>query len=408
MARKTCFTKRHPKPFGRRSVSAVERRDSSSPRLESRRRNGFEVALNQPSQNDNIRQTPNLPVSETYATFIERLYRNDHSYADRLSEEELDLIHIDLGVETFVLDQAERDRQIVVTGNPGDGKTHLIERLRPQLEQMGATVITDANAMSDVQVLEAWERCASDKSALVLAINEWPLYVLQRTATTRQFLPVEEAIRQVTLAQYFLPEDRPESAKQGVIVVDLGLRNVLTVEIVEKVINRLTDARFYGGLNPADPVIRNRAALCDPQVSRRMAIMLASVGLRIPHVTMRQLLAFIAYTLTGGRPADQRIADGQDEFKFKYSTLAFEGGIGPLFDGVREVFDPAKITIPELDSQIWFGTSDESDWKFGRPPEISHLYGSNQDWSFRAAKRQFFFEHASGRQTDRLRPNGRN
>ena len=70
-------------------------------------------------------------------TFIERLYRSTNSYADRLTADELESIHVDLGVDDYLVAQAEAGRQIIVTGNPGDGKTHLIERLRPKLEALG-------------------------------------------------------------------------------------------------------------------------------------------------------------------------------------------------------------------------------------------------------------------------------
>src|SRR5439155_2644244 len=76
--------------------------------------------------------------AEGERTFIERLYRSTNSYADRLSAEELEWIHVDLGVDDYVVGEAEQGRQIVVTGNPGDGKTHLIERLRPRLEALSA------------------------------------------------------------------------------------------------------------------------------------------------------------------------------------------------------------------------------------------------------------------------------
>ena len=116
------------------------------------------------------------PVSATsdYRTFIERLYRSAKSYADRLSQDELDGIHVDLGVDDHMLEEAGRNKQIIVTGNPGDGKTHIIERLRPQLESLGAEVITDANAVSDIHTLETWSRCREESRPFVLAINEWP------------------------------------------------------------------------------------------------------------------------------------------------------------------------------------------------------------------------------------------
>ena len=88
-------------------------------------------------------------VTSDDATFVERLYRSTKSYADRLDQDELNAIHVDLGVEGYLVEEAGAGKQVIITGNPGDGKTHLIERLRPQLEALGAEVITDANAVSD-------------------------------------------------------------------------------------------------------------------------------------------------------------------------------------------------------------------------------------------------------------------
>jgi hypothetical protein len=123
------------------------------------------------------------------STFIERLYRSTNGYADRLSQDDLEAIHVDLGVDGYLLEEAEANKQIIVTGNPGDGKTHLIERLRSQLAALGAEVITDANAVSDDETLDTWARCSEEKRPFVLAINEWPLYVLQRTAKAPQLQP---------------------------------------------------------------------------------------------------------------------------------------------------------------------------------------------------------------------------
>src|SRR2546423_1596814 len=75
-----------------------------------------------------------IAASETEdSTFSERLYRSTKSYADRLSQDELEAIHVELGVDGYLLEDAEAKKQIIVTGNPGEGKTLLIERLRPQL-----------------------------------------------------------------------------------------------------------------------------------------------------------------------------------------------------------------------------------------------------------------------------------
>jgi len=336
-------------------------------------------------------------------TFLERLYRSTKSYADRLSQDELEAIHVDLGVDGYLLEEAEAKKQIIITGNPGDGKTHLIERLRPQLEALGAEVITDANAVSDDDTLDTWARCRDEERPFVLAINEWPLYVLQRAAKARSFGPVQEALRQVRSARYFVDARKPEPPADGVVTIDLALRNLLAPSVVTKVIERLTDERFYTGLDEADPMLTNRAALMHPQVAERLGKLLEVVGLRLGHVTMRQLVGFIAFLLSGGQAAADRLKSGQDATGLAYSNLAFEGGIGLLFEAVRQVFDPAALTHPTWDERLWRGETDPADWLSGAPASVLTL-PSGRERGFRAIKRRFFFEHAAGDQLFQLVP----
>jgi hypothetical protein len=329
-------------------------------------------------------------------TFIERLYRSTNSYADRLTAEELESIHVDLGVDDYLVGEAEAGRQIVVTGNPGDGKTHLIERLRPRLQALGARVITDANACTDADILDEWRASRNDGKPFVLAINEWPLYVLQRLAAKSGFTPVGEALRQVTSARFFLEERRPAGAADNVVVVDLSLRNLLAANVVERVIERLTQDRFYAALNAADPAIANRDALRDPQVRERLVRLLGLVATRTGHVTMRQLVGFIAYLITGGQSATDRVRAGQDSLGFVYSNLTFKGGVGPLFDAVRAVFDPAEITHPDWDDSLWLGDTDARDWLGKPPPGPMTLNETERTAADQAIKRRFYFEHTNG------------
>jgi Domain of unknown function (DUF4338) len=329
-------------------------------------------------------------------TFVERLYRGTNSYADRLSAEELESIHVDLGVDEYLIGQAEAGRQVVVTGNPGDGKTHLIERLRARLQAAGARVITDANACTDSEILEQWAASRDDGKPFVLAINEWPLYVLQRLAARSGFTPVAEALRQVNSARFFLEERRPEDAKENVAVVDLSVRNLLSASVIERVIDRLTQDRFFAGFNSADPAIANRDALRDSQVRKRLIALLELVATRAGHVTMRQLVGFISYLVTGGQSVTDRVRAGQDTLGFSYSNLAFEGGVGPLFDAVRAVFDPAEVTHPDWDDRLWLGDTDARDWLGKPPPGPMTLNEMERNAAYRAIKRRFFFEHDDG------------
>lgn len=329
------------------------------------------------------------------ATFIERLYRSTNSYADRLTQDELEAIHVDLGVDGYLVEQAANKKQIIVTGNPGDGKTHLIERLRPQLEEQGAEVITDANAYSDDETLDAWDRCQRERRPFVLAINEWPLYVLQRLAKKRDFVEVDEAVRQVRESRYFTDAQRPEDPNDEVVTIDLSLRNLLAPSVVTRVVERLTAERFFAGLSDQDPMVTNRRALRDPQVVERLCAIMELVAVRLGHITMRQLVGFVAYLLSAGQSAGDRLKGGQTAHGLSYSNLAFEGGIGPLFDAVRHVLDPAAMTHPIWDERLWLGEVD-SGWLWEAPAGALALPETERESGFRAIKRQFYFEHEHG------------
>ena len=83
---------------------------------------------------------------------------------------------------------------------------------------------------------------------------------------------------------------------------------------------------------------------------------------------MRQLVGFVAFLITGGQSATDRLQSGQDTLGFAYSNLAFEGGVGALFNAVRAVFDPAEVTHPDWDDRLWLGDTDARDWLGARPP----------------------------------------
>ena len=333
----------------------------------------------------------NGPIS-----FVEKLYRNANSYADRLTTEELDWIHVDLGLDDYLLQSAKDGWQIVVTGNPGDGKTFLIERLRATLTtQYDAVVITDANACTDAEVLASWRTCHETGRAFVLAINEWPLFELRRLARSEGFEPVDEAVRQVQSAVYY--GEAPEPPKGKVAVIDLNLRNVLAPSVVTAAIERLTDDRFVADLADADPARRNVDRLRTSRVQARLAALLDQASRRGEHATMRQLMGFLAYIMTGGTDATGRIMS-QGSGRYLYANAVFEGGEGPLFNLVRRSFDPATVTHPDLDEHLWRGTTDPNDWLDPTDVPVAAAYSSDdeQEQCFKVAKRRFFFEHARG------------
>jgi hypothetical protein len=338
-------------------------------------------------------------------SFVEKLYRNSNSYADRLTEEELDWIHVDLGLDEFILDEAAHGRQIIITGNPGDGKTFVIERLRKVLEgEHGALVVTDANAATDVEILSAWRSCEEHGRTFVLAINEWPLFELRRLAASEGFASVEEAVRQVQSAVYFGAE--PPARQGRVSVIDLNLRNVLAPRVVRSALDRLTDDRFVGDLDKADPAHRNTEYLRAERVQLRLTEVLSEAARRGGHTTMRQLMGYLAYLTTGGTDSASRIMS-QGSGRYHYASLAFDQNVdGPLFDLIKRAFDPATVTHPAWDEELWRGTTDPTDWidPSDLPAAPAGLAPEEREASFRVAKRRFFFEHTRGDELLRLLP----
>jgi len=328
--------------------------------------------------------------------FVERLYRNANSFADRLTQQELEWIHVDLGLDEYILNCAREARQLIITGNPGDGKTFLIQRLRQRLEsEFGTAVITDANACTDAETLATWRSCDEHNRPFILAINEWPLFELRRLARREGFDPVDEAVRQVQEAIFY--GSAPAPPRGRVRVVDLNLRDVLKPRVTRAAIDRLAADRFVNGLDDADPAATNVARLRTPRVAERIASLLAQVSRRGDHTTMRQLMGFLAFLITGGTDSTSRIASQQDG-RYHYANLAFENGTGPLFELVRRAFDPAHVTHPAYDEDLWRGTTRRADWldPADVPLPATACPEVDRDRCFKIAKRRFFFEHTAG------------
>ena len=263
------------------------------------------------------------------------------------------------------------------------------------MECKGARVFTDANACTDAEILSAWRTCDENRLPFVLAINEWALFELQRLARQEGFDPVDEAIRQVQQAIYY--GEAPEPERGRVIVLDLNLRNVLAAPVTTAAIQRLTSDRFVDQLDDLDPAKANVARLRNERVQERLAALLAQVSRRGHHATMRQLMGYVAYIITGGTGFGQRFPESRG-MRFVYANLAFDGGDGPLFNLVRTAFDPARITHPRYDEELWRGMTRPEDWidPSDVPAAAAACSEQYRQRFFELAKRRFFFEHDAG------------
>jgi hypothetical protein len=348
---------------------------------------------------------PPTPAGEIGVGFLRQLYNHRSCYADRLTPSQLAAIHVETPLEQFILDRLREGVDVVLTGNPGDGKTHLIMRLLPRLKDLGVEYHPDATAEESYDaILDQWRRARKRRKAFCLAINEWPLLEFTRDHG-ETFAPLREVREQVDHGVIY---DHQTVGPRSVVVVDLNHRNLVSLDVFKRMTATLLDERFYPECprcpaREACDVPRARRALAQDRVRERIFQILELVSKQGHHVTMRDLQGFLAFLLTGGRACEQLVEESDTKPR-PYYSLAFEGD-SDFFDAIRAVFDPAAVTHPIFDEQLWSGACDPAAWtELGPPsPPPSASPGDPME-AMRAAKRRFFFEHADGAQLLQLLP----
>ncbi len=147
--------------------------------------------------------------------------------AEALTALELSRLHVPTPLDGFILDHVRNGWSVVLTGNAGDGKTHLLEHSKSALRDAGALLIEDATASmrkgDTAPVLDAWRAAASQGRPVCLAANEYPLYELRRAGG--ELAAVREVDRQCRRRLAYGPELPEEHAQERVLVIDLSLRN---------------------------------------------------------------------------------------------------------------------------------------------------------------------------------------
>ena len=328
--------------------------------------------------------------------FVQQLYNHRSCYADRLNRDQLDAIHVSTKLEKFVLDRLSAGKDVVLTGNPGDGKTHLIMKLAAELEAVGAVFHTDATAEESYDtIISDWQVARAARKPFCLAINEWPLLEMIRAYSDR-FAPLAEVSGQVDRAVVY--DAAPPATDPTVVVVDLNHRTLVDRSILNPVLTTLTADRFYPEC-PSCParetcdVPRARRALTQDRVRERLFQLLELVAKRGHHVTMRDLQGFVAYLITGGRSCEQLVSAMEP---LPYFAAAYEGS-SDLFEVVRVAFDPARVTHPLYDEGLWSGGIGAAGWLPGSPePLPASAVPDDPMTAMRQAKRRFFFEHVEG------------
>ncbi|MFC7366299.1 MULTISPECIES: hypothetical protein [Bhargavaea] len=328
--------------------------------------------------------------------FISKMYNGRNSYAEIFSDEELKAIHIPSNLERAIRNFIEKNKLVILTGNPGDGKTHIIRYLNDFLAKKNTFIETDINEVSDYnEFLERLAASVYKGHPALIAINEYPLLELLRSMDNK-FLYKDE-IEEVKNHTIIYNDDcQMDNYQNKVVIIDLNNRNLLHQESIKTVLERLTKNVTLTEYNKW--MNRNLLSLQHDEVVKRVVKLVSILGNIGVHAVMRDVIGFVSYILTSGHaPTDE-----SSEEKYYYNLL-FEGD-NDLFDAIRKL-DPSKITHPFIDEKLWNGEFEDG-WLLDVPEKHPKDLEDNEEAmsEFKSLKRKFFFEHEQGIELFNLYP----
>jgi len=328
-------------------------------------------------------------------SFVRQLYRGSSAFADYTVGSLLDRIHVTTSLDNAVYEAVQSGKDVILTGNPGDGKTHLIRILKDKLEGLGQPphIELDASCLSNDEIIDRWILAHERRAPFVIAINAAVLFSLADQYP--QFHPIAEAAQQMINSIVYGPE-QPNS--DNVALFDLSKREVLVPEVVVQAIARVSHPENFTECESCHSsvsceALKNVRLLNASLFQERLCHALSRVALQGHHATLRELLSFISYLIFGDRSCSKMVATTGDN-SYDIVNLIYSGS-GALFDAIRLAFDPACISHPLWDELLLTNAIPPASW-------TAPIFASNEaidvsnDLLFRLRKRQFFFFNENG------------
>lgn len=322
--------------------------------------------------------------------------------SDNLEQAEIERLHIFSPLEEFILSKVKDGFSIVLTGNAGDGKTHILRYLESKLLEMNAVIEYDATAaMSKGKIkpiLNNWKQALTEGRPYCLAANEFPLYHL-RVHGKKELPVLSEVDRQCRQRLAYSDTNQlDEEPQQKVVVIDMSLRNPLSPEFAKEMLKRILSDKEIITLAQSgnDPIFsKNYDSINNTIVQQRLLDLFDRLALRGKRTSVRELWIIISRLLFGN-PTE----NGFEEFSPKrwYSERLFEADKRfDISDYLCEYCDPAQCSHPQWDLRLENpGKVNDNDWIVdGRQPVWSTKRDDKFE-RFRAIKRKFYFEHLKG------------
>jgi hypothetical protein len=345
---------------------------------------------------EDMEEMTNTTSEHLGVDFIRSLYRGRSGYADKLQDDFLRIIHVETNLDDAVIAAIQSGNDVVLTGSPGDGKTHLIRVLAEKLDALSISPIVelDASCLSDEELFQKWSKAREVGHPFVLAINAAVLFSLAEHYPN--FKPISGAWRQMANTVLFNNINLPSTG--NVIVFDLSRRDILHRDIVISAIEKVTAGAFYTECQMCPnmescPAQDCRKYMRNPLFQERLCVLLSRVSLAGQHISLRELLSFLSYLIFAGRSCSKLIQTaGNDQYNIV--SLIFNRGQGQAFEYIRSSFDPASITHPTWD-ELLLSAAVKEKWVDEDFIPVEAIDSVNTE-QFDLRKRLFFFFNVDG------------
>ena len=331
--------------------------------------------------------------------FLRKFYKNASRYADSTDLAVLKAMHIKTKLDDAILNTLRQGKDCVLTGNPGDGKTHILRVLGEEILKINNKIepIYDASTLSAAAIAKKWMEAQKKKIPFLIAINASILEELAHLSSIKVPPVVLEAYRQFELG--ITDREMPSLENDGVVVFNLGLRSALDPNVVSGVIERITESNNFKGCNKC-PFYKECGFQKHAEIIRssrfreRIQKIFHRVELVGQHITIRDVQAFFSFLVFWNHPCKNVVGDSECD-RYRIENLIYEEGRGSLFKAIRSVFDPAQISMPELDEQLVLGNFSDEGWLPGTVEPSSAVDDASLA-DFNRRKRSFYFFHESG------------
>lgn len=343
---------------------------------------------------------------------LRSLYLGAATNADLTSYEQRLKFHVRTELDRVLPDLVSSGRDVVITGNPGDGKSHLVRYLVDRGRLPASEVELDLSATSEERVMARWRAARAASRPLVLCANEGPLKALLTHMVRAPELAstAQELGGQLGRLVGAVPTDLPREPREAVLV-DLADRTLLERRLIEEAVRRVSTPEFLPeAANARETAAGRNIELLGESAGAcgRLARVIALAGARSgDHVTFRQLWAAISYAICAGKAQStlqQELATNEDELGVAPLDNLMRGrGQGAILRAARAYADPADLAMPQLDEDLWSrGAPSNGDWEVDlgpfNPPCVSFAQ-DRRDAAierFRSLKRLVTLFHTAG------------